>query len=128
MFRKFVEVKKIIPMLFVAALSINACTYNTEEELYPTDECNTVAMSLGTDISPILDNYSCNSCHSSTSNAGGVDLEGYTNLKIWVDNGRLLGSMKHDGATSPMPKAAPKMAQCDIDKVEAWITQGAQNN
>ena len=128
MFSKFVRVKKNTFIIFAAILLASACTYNTEEELYPTNDCNTLEMSLDTDISPILDNYSCNSCHSSTSNAGGVDLEGYTNLKIWVDNGRLLGSMKQDGSASPMPKAAAKMAQCDIDKVEAWIIQGSKNN
>ena len=128
MFSKFVGVKKNTLTLFAALLFVTACTYNSEEELYPTDDCLTDDMSLATDISPILENYSCNSCHSSTSNAGGVDLEGYTNLKIWVDNGRLLGSMKQDGSASPMPKAAAKMAQCDIDKVEAWITQGSRNN
>ncbi len=119
--------KKNASILFAAILA-SACTYNTEEDLYPTNDCNTLEMSLATDIIPILDNYSCNSCHSSTSNAGGVDLEGYTNLKIWIDNERLLGSIKQDGSASPMPKAAAKMAQCDIDKVEAWITQGAKNN
>ena len=120
--------KKNTFILFAATLLATACTYNSEEELYATNDCDTLEMSLAVDISPILNNYSCNSCHSSTSNAGGVDLEGYTNLKIWVDNGRLLGSMKQDGSASPMPKAAAKMAQCDIDKVEAWITQGSKNN
>lgn len=108
-----------------------ACTYNSEEELYPADPdnpCNTTDMSLSADITPILDAYNCNGCHSNASNSGSVDLEGYADLKIWVDNGKLLGSMKHDGTASEMPKAAPKMAQCDIDKVEAWIAQGSKDN
>lgn len=84
-------------------------------------------MSYAADVDAILKNYSCLSCHSSTNSQGSVNLEGYDALKVWVDNGILLKSMKHDGA-SPMPKNQAKMNQCDIDKIEAWITDGAQNN
>ena len=104
-----------------------ACTYNTEEELYPNSSCDTEDMSLSADITPIFDNYNCSGCHSTASNSGNVALEKYEDLKIWVNNGSLLKSIKHDGA-SPMPKGADKMNDCDIAKVEAWISQGALNN
>lgn len=121
--------KKIYTLpLLLAILSICSCYNNSEEELYPNTTCITENMSLAEDILPILNNYQCNSCHSAASNSGSVNIEGYTNLKIWVDNGLLLGSIKHDGTASQMPKAAAKMNQCDIDKVEAWIIQGAQDN
>lgn len=123
----FVIMKKAIYLFFIALAFVSSCSYNNEEELYPSNDCDTADMSLAGDITPILNNYNCNGCHSAASNSGSVDLEGYTALKIWVDNGVLLKSIKHDGA-SPMPKAAPKMAQCDIDKVEAWIQQGAKDN
>lgn len=124
----FVKVKYTVFIFFLALILISACTYNNEEELYPTSNCDTTDMSLATDIVPILDNYNCNGCHSTVSNSGDVDLERYNDLKIWVDNGKLLGSMQHDGTASEMPKGAPKMAQCDIDKVAAWIQQGANDN
>ncbi len=118
---------KYITTAFICSILFIGCYYDVEEELYPSNDCETADMSLATDITPILNNYNCNGCHSAASNSGSVDLEGYTALKIWVDNGVLLKSIKHDGA-SPMPKAAPKMAQCDIDKVAAWIQQGAKDN
>ena len=113
--------------LIALLIHFSACNYDNEEELYPTSSCKTADMSYATDVSNILQNYSCLSCHSSVSNDGSVTLEGYDNLKTWVDNGALLKSMKHDGA-SPMPKNQAKMNQCDIDKIEAWITDGAPNN
>lgn len=124
----FVEMKVLFSIFFCALVLLMSCDYNSEEELYPNTDCQTENMSLASDITPILDNYNCNGCHSSTSNSGDVDLEGYDNLKIWIDNGKLMGSIKHDGTASEMPKSNPKMADCDIDKVEAWISQGAKNN
>lgn len=115
-------------MFLVTSLSFYSCHSNSEESLYPNTTCTTTDLSLAKDVLPILTNYQCNSCHSAASNSGSVNIEGYTNLKIWVDNGLLLGSIKHDGTASQMPKAAAKMNQCDIDKVEAWIIQGAQDN
>ena len=113
--------------LIALLIHFSACNYDNEEELYPTSSCETVDMSYASDITNILQNYSCLSCHSSVSNDGSVTLEGYDNLKTWVDNGALLKSMKHDGP-SPMPKSQAKMDQCDIDKIEAWINDGAPNN
>ena len=115
-------------VLFIALLiHFSACDYNNEEELYPTSSCETVDMSYATDVTDILQNYSCLACHSTVSNQGSVALEDYDDLRKWVDNGILLKSMKHDGA-SPMPKNQAKMNSCDIDKIEAWITDGAPNN
>jgi hypothetical protein len=123
----FVSVKKIAYLTISAFVLLTSCTYNSEEELYPSSNCETVNMSLSSDITPILDNYSCIGCHDDLS-TNGVDLNGYDDLKIWVNNGKLLGSMKHDGTASEMPKGGDKMNQCDIDKVTAWIEQGALNN
>ncbi|MBP7239329.1 MAG: hypothetical protein KBA14_03825 [Saprospiraceae bacterium] len=59
---------------------------------------------------------------------GNVILEGYDNLKVYVDNGKLLGSMKQASGFEPMPQNAPKIGDCDIAKTEQWILDGALNN
>lgn len=105
----------------------SSCNYQNEEELFPSNTCETEDMSLASDISPILTNYGCLSCHSTVSNQGSVALENYDDLKKWADNGILLKSMQHDGALA-MPQNQPKMNACDIEKVAAWITDGSQNN
>lgn len=110
-----------------AILFLASCTYNTEEELYATEVCDTMSMSYSNDVVPILTNYTCLSCHSSTNSQGSVNLQGYSNVKIWIDNGILLKSILHDGA-SPMPKGQSQMSTCDIDKITSWISDGAQDN
>jgi len=65
---------------------------------------------------------------SSPSIGGGIDLEGYDQLKIYVDNGKFLSSIIQDGTTSFMPKSALKLVDCDLAQITAWINAGALNN
>jgi cytochrome c551/c552 len=116
----------ILYVLGIACFA-SSCNYQNEEELFPSTDCETEAMSLATDITPILNNYGCLSCHSTVNNQGSVALEDYNDLKKWADNGILLKSMQHDGALA-MPQNQAKMNACDIEKVAAWIIDGASNN
>lgn len=106
---------------------MQSCYYDVEEELYPSIECNTAAVTFSTEISKILQN-NCFSCHDAANNFGGVTLEGYELLKVYVDNGSLLGAVKQEDGYSAMPKNQPPLVECDIEKLEAWINAGAPNN
>ena len=68
--------------------------------------------------------------HPFGSIGGGIDLEGYDDLKVHVDNGKFLSSITHDGNASFMPKSAnnTKLPDCDISQITAWINAGAPNN
>jgi mono/diheme cytochrome c family protein len=120
-------IKQALAFFIGLSTILISCNYQNEEELFPTTSCDTENLSYAGEITDILTNYNCLSCHSNTSSQGGVNLEGYTALKVWVDNELLLKSIKHDGA-SPMPKNQAKMNACDIDKIEGWINDGAPNN
>jgi hypothetical protein len=117
---------KLLFLTLMLSMALPACTKDYEEDL-GGGLCTTENMSLQTDIRPILQN-NCMGCHSSAAAFGDVKLETYTDLKSWVDNGLFLGSIVHDGSASPMPKSQPKLGQCQIDKISAWIAQGAQDN
>jgi mono/diheme cytochrome c family protein len=107
---------------------LQACYYDVGEELYPGG-CDTSEMSYASDVVAILTNNQCIACHSAVSPGGSVRLDDYTNVKIYVDNGRLLGSIKHDFGFSPMPKGQTnKIAPCDIDQIRSWIDAGALDN
>lgn len=114
-------------MLLLTLVLVAGCYYDVEEELYPTLECDTGNMSYTNDILPIIQN-NCYTCHNQGSNFGGVTLEGYESLKAYVDNGRLLGAIRHESGFSPMPKNAPQLVECNIEKIEAWINAGAPDN
>lgn len=103
------------------------CYYDVEEELYPTTQCHVQNMSLMLDILPILEN-DCMQCHSASANFGNVTLEGFDQLIKYVDDGSLLGTIKHSSGFSAMPKGAAKLLDCEIEKIESWIINGALNN
>lgn len=112
-------------IIMVATLS--RCYYDVEEEIYPKTECDTDNISYSIDVVPILQN-NCYECHSEAVNQAGITLEGYDNLKTYVDNGRFLGAIKHDPGFSPMPQGRPQLPDCQIAKIEQWILDGAPNN
>lgn len=105
----------------------SACYYDVEETLYPPSTCDTENMSYQADIVPILQ-QNCFVCHSVAANLGDITLEGYTNLMQQVNNGQLLGAIKHQPGFTAMPQGAAQLRSCDIAKIEQWITDGSQNN
>lgn len=120
------KILKIVIILFFL-FGLGGCYYDVEEDLYPTIECSTADMSYQTDIFPIINN-NCLGCHDAASNFGGITLEGYDQLNIYVTNSQLLGVIKHESGFSPMPKNTAQLLECEIEKIEAWITDGAPNN
>ncbi len=116
-------------VLGTIVLTLSACVYNTKEELYPTDGCETKNISYAQDVITILENHSCIGCHNTTNPGGSINLDNYNDVKIYVDNGRLLGSIKHSDGFKAMPQGSTStINQCSIDQIEAWIYDGAQNN
>lgn len=122
------DIYKLIKcFIFFWVIFFTSCVYNIEEELYPDTGCSTASMSYRTDINPIISS-NCLGCHNRQSNNGNVNLEGYVNLLKFVNNNRLLGAIKHNEGFAPMPQSAPKLLDCEIDKIEQWIDQGALDN
>lgn len=118
---------RINVLLIFAVLAISSCYYDSEEDLYPADACNADNISFQNDIQPIL-LANCLVCHSAAANLGNVNMEGYTAVLKYVNNGSFLGSVQHGSGFSPMPKSAPKMDACRISKIQSWIQAGSPNN
>lgn len=115
-------------LVIIAMISLlYSCYYDVEEEIYPTIECAVDDVRYSEHVLPIIQN-NCYSCHDANSNFGGVTLEHFDQLKRYVDNGKLLGVMKHQPGFSPMPKNAAQLVKCDIEKIEAWVNAGANDN
>jgi len=119
-------IKRTTLLIFTLAIYfLQGCYYDIEQELYPSGGCNTANMSYATDIVPILENNGCIACHGDLAS---LDINGYADLKIYVDNGRLMGSINQLSGFRAMPDNQPKINQCEIDKLQAWIDAGAPNN
>lgn len=119
--------KYLLSIGILALVAVMGCTYNAEEDLNPN--CGDIfSVSYSAEVAPIL-NASCNGCHSPAGgNQGGVRLDNYDAVKIWVNNGRLLGAIRHQAGFSAMPKNAAKLPACNISKIAIWINNGAPNN
>ena len=125
--------KKILYIIATVTLVLffQSCYYDKEEILYPNIEntCNSSDADFGTIKNTISEN--CLSCHSNSlaSTLGGsLKLEDYADIKNYADNGKLLGSIKHESGYSPMPKNGVKINDCKISQIENWINSGTPNN
>jgi len=109
----------------------SSCYYDSEEYLFPdiSNDCDTISVTYTQSVVPIIRNH-CFSCHSnSTSFLGGsIRLEDYADIKLRVEDNRLLGAITHQSGYSPMPKGAVKLDDCNIETIRVWINHGAPNN
>jgi hypothetical protein len=119
--------KKNLLLVSFAILILSSCRYDIEEELYGTN-CDTTNVRYSTTITSLLNNYGCLGCHAGTNPSGGINLDSYINVKTKITDGRLFGAINHSPGFHPMPDGGPKMNQCDINKIKAWIDAGAPNN
>lgn len=110
------------------------CYSDSEEALYPevppAGTPDTTAPSYADDIVPILQR-NCYGCHGEATHSvagAGINLEGYDNLKVYVDNGRFWGSINHDSGFSPMPKGGARLPALQLDLIQRWIDDGAPDN
>lgn len=118
----------ILKIIFInISLIFSSCYYDSEEELYPVIGTPKTNISYNADVFPIL-NSNCYVCHSNSANLGNISIEGYEKTKIYIDNGKLLGAIKHQTNFTPMPNGAAKLPQALISIIETWIQEGAKNN
>jgi hypothetical protein len=124
-------IKLCLLVIIIGTFSIIGCKKDNEETLYGKIVCDTTAVKYSTDIVKIM-NANCNTCHAKSIakiSGGGTVLDSYIDVKNYADiNGTLIGSVKQDGSASNMPKGAAKLSDCDIDKIDRWILNGAPNN
>lgn len=89
--------------------------------------CQTTDVSFSVVVKPIIET-NCQGCHSGGSPSGGIDLSTYAGIKDRADSGQLLGSIDWQAGFSRMPQGNPKLDQCKIDQISAWINDGAPDN
>jgi len=125
-----IPTKRTMNKLFLYSLLILtfiSCSWNNEEDLFDGILCEIEEISFNNDIKPIIVNH-CLVCHSAAANLGNVVLQEHNNVRIYGENGRLLGSIKHSAGFSPMPQSGSKLNDCNIQKIEGWINNGMPNN
>ena len=92
-----------------------------------TGTCDTTAVSYSTFVAPVLSTY-CVGCHSGGAPSGNISLNSYAGVRTQALNGKLVGAISWANGYQPMPKGSSKLSECKINKIKAWIHDGAQNN
>lgn len=115
--------KNVSPLLILLLLA--SCSYENLEDYYDDYVCDTVDITYSGTIYPIIDR-NCLGCHY-RGNSTSVNLETYEDIFEKVQDGRLLGTIRHEDGYSPMPQGG-KLDDCTILKIEIWIEEGAQEN
>ncbi|HEY4108847.1 hypothetical protein [Puia sp.] len=111
-------------------LYLAGCSKQSEDKLAgSTIPCDTLNVSYSQQIVPILQSI-CYNCHGqgNTAGSGGINLSTYTALKVYADNGYLVGNVTHAPGYVGMPYGLPKLPDCEIFTFVAWVNQGAKNN
>jgi hypothetical protein len=117
--------------LLIAAFAVmivtNACIKSNQPIGAGSNFCDTTVVTFSNNVLPILETY-CYPCHSNKNAvfSNGISLEGYDNTKGWADTGYLPGDVRHDAGFIGMPYGKPKLPDCEINTIVAWINQGEQ--
>lgn len=91
------------------------------------DDCDTTSVKYSAQVISVL-NKNCNACHNKASANGNVILDSYTEVKKYVDNGKLVGTINHSAGYKAMPPSGTKMTDCNLRTIQKWIDNGAPNN
>ena len=124
--------KQKILLVGMVLIFFSACYYDKKDQVYPqviVTTCDTTNVTYSTTVTGIL-NANCISCHGSSANSlgGGIVLNTYATLKPYVTNGNLVNSILQNGKVPSMPLNMPKIDDCSINKIVAWVNNGAINN
>lgn len=120
--------QSLFALLVFSFVIINtSCTSTSKQALLQASGCDTSTVTYSNTISTMMTNY-CTNCHGGSSPSANISLEGYVNVKSYVNSGNFWGSMNHDNGYSPMPQGASKLDDCSLSKIKAWINAGALNN
>ena len=136
--------KKIAFIVFIVGwlYSFTGCVYDKRDVDNPNG-CDTTNMSYSKNIAPII-SVNCTSCHSASAAAvgagGGIGLDSYATLKADIDSAWLLPAVNWQLNLLPssysatglpaenMPQGLPQLGSCNLNKINAWVHQGAKNN
>jgi mono/diheme cytochrome c family protein len=127
--------------LFFAAAALlligTAGCYNDKyDQLYVTPAtvtCDTTAVSYSTTVAPII-NANCNvsgGCHDAAGAAtSGYNFSTYAGVQAVANYDYMITDITGNPTSRhhAMPLNLPKISQCDINIITAWIDQGALNN
>ncbi len=125
--------KKIILPIAIALIGFS-CTKENKLDLRASqnvgpakDSCVTTDLTYQANIKSILSsNCGSSGCHNGPNGVGGLDLNTYPSAQRIAADGEMMGRIRN--ITGPLMPPGGKLSDCDIEKIESWIADGAPNN
>lgn len=123
---------KYSKIIFLCLLSsslfyFSNCTFDNEEELLEDFVCDTTDVAYG-DLTYIFSDI-CANCHNETfTYRDEIKMDTYENVKSSINTGLVWPAINHEEGVPPMPNGLPKLSDCDLNKIEAWIDAGMPEN
>ncbi|HEY2726873.1 MAG TPA: hypothetical protein VGI61_06845 [Parafilimonas sp.] len=131
--------KKIIfsaAIFFVFIIIFQGCYYHKADLQYPStgNSCDTTVVRYSVEIKSILD-ANCKTCHdeNGANTISGFNLYDYSTISSLALDGQftygtLLSAVMHVGGAPFMPQSGGQLDQCDMNKIAAWVHNGAPDN
>lgn len=92
-----------------------------------TDGCDPSNATFAAGVTPII-TTNCVGCHNDNLASGGINLNGYANVKNNATTGKLICSIEQGAGCSAMPKNATPLNSNCIQLIKNWVNNGALNN
>lgn len=121
------------PSLFIGltlSLMIWSCESIPEAGNTEVKVCYSDSVSYTKDVLPIFE-ANCFSCHNEekyAAKADGNKMYNYDHIKGYIDEGLVLGNIKHQPGYLKMPYKREKLDSCSIAIIEKWIKSGYVKN
>jgi len=117
----------LIPLFSVIFFNSTSCTFDNEEDLLKNSQCDTTNI-VYNDLTYIFSDI-CANCHSETfTYRDGIKMDNYQNVKASINTGKVWPAINHVDGVPPMPNGLPKLSDCELAQIKAWIDSGMPNN
>ncbi len=114
----------VATILMILLSCFFSCEYNSEEELYGLENCDTTDVTWEGQIKAILQ-QNCVECHNAEKHYNEVRHDTYEEELKVVNDGRLNGVVNHLAGYPQMPYQRPQLPDCELNLINAWIEKGA---
>ena len=106
---------------------LSGCYYDVESELYGGQTCDVSNVGFASDIEPMVSTH-CTGCHSGAAPSGGLQLGTYNQISAIALSGSLVDrTHRIAGDALAMPPSG-RLSDCQLEKIQNWVYQGAPNN
>lgn len=124
------SIQMLLKVAAVLLVLVTGCNYSHGPDPAPQPaSCDTTAVTYAGVISPIFDT-NCRQCHGKAvykKSGGSNDLSDYKSIKD-QPAGLIVHCIQHDPGYAAMPIGGAKLADCDIERIKAWMAAGQPNN